>query len=735
MQERKQKTKYLLPVAFAMILVISLAFGVFFMRNSLMKLTVEERSNQLEEMVTQIQANLTSGLQTHWNLVEGLNNAAQGQHFQNTQELCDNITLLEKVFCTDLYGSRVMLLDAQGAAYLRNGPVGIWNDVSRLIDGSSQHTFVSETDNINGCFLVFSRELDSPITMGEDHVRFTHVVLLKDIQTVKQYYTTTTYGGSAATYFIKSNGTLAYFDADDDDVIGARNVFKALGEVEYVQEQSFDAVKEQLDKDGIATADIRLNQTEYFYCLTSLDDYHMILMLLIPADCVAVSTMNMMDSTIRTETIFISAMALMMMLAFFSFIKVQRSSQMVKLEQETNRELNRLRTVAETANAAKSTFLNNMSHDIRTPMNAIIGFTNIALKHSPPPEIKNCLDKISDSSEHLLALINDVLDISRIESGKIQYEPAPVDIAEILDSVLTIMYGYLSNRNITFQTELEEPQMRYVLTDAVRVREVLVNILGNAVKFTQDGGTVTYAVSYHPGKDDRYIHVRYRISDTGIGMSEEFVDHIFDEFSQEERGARTQYKGTGLGMAITKRYVDLMGGTILVESKKGIGSTFTVELPMEITDACEVEKKDYSLGNADLTGLKVLLAEDNDLNAEIAMVQLEELGMKIIRASDGEEAVRFFAQNPQGTFDLILMDVMMPKMNGYEATKAIRGLQNRPDAVTIPIIAMTANAFAEDVQASLDAGMNGHLSKPIVMDEVIKTIARNLDKFDNRMVN
>lgn len=735
MQERKQKTKYLLPVAFAMILVISLAFGVFFMRNSLMKLTVEERSNQLEEMVTQIQANLTSGLQTHWNLVEGLNNAAQGQHFQNTQELCDNITLLEKVFCTDLYGSRVMLLDAQGTAYLRNGPVGIWNDVSRLIDGSSQHTFVSETDNINGCFLVFSRELDSPITMGEDHVRFTHVVLLKDIQTVKQYYTTTTYGGSAATYFIKSNGTLAYFDADDDDVIGARNVFKALGEVEYVQEQSFDAVKEQLDKDGIATADIRLNQTEYFYCLTSLDDYHMILMLLIPADCVAVSTMNMMDSTIRTETIFISAMALMMMLAFFSFIKVQRSSQMVKLEQETNRELNRLRTVAETANAAKSTFLNNMSHDIRTPMNAIIGFTNIALKHSPPPEIKNCLDKISDSSEHLLALINDVLDISRIESGKIQYEPAPVDIAEILDSVLTIMYGYLSNRNITFQTELEEPQMRYVLTDAVRVREVLVNILGNAVKFTQDGGTVTYAVSYHPGKDDRYIHVRYRISDTGIGMSEEFVDHIFDEFSQEERGARTQYKGTGLGMAITKRYVDLMGGTILVESKKGIGSTFTVELPMEITDACEVEKKDYSLGNADLTGLKVLLAEDNDLNAEIAMVQLEELGMKIIRASDGEEAVRFFAQNPQGTFDLILMDVMMPKMNGYEATKAIRGLQNRPDAVTIPIIAMTANAFAEDVQASLDAGMNGHLSKPIVMDEVIKTIARNLDKFDNRMVN
>ena len=383
---------------------------------------------------------------------------------------------------------------------------------------------------------------------------------------------------------------------------------------------------------------------------------------------------------------------------------------------------------AENANAAKSIFLSNMSHDIRTPMNAIIGFTNIALKQNPKPEVKACLDKISDSSEHLLALINDVLDISRIESGKVQYTPTPVDIAEVSESVLTIMYGYLSNRDITFQTELEEPNTRYVLTDAVRVREVLVNILGNAVKFTNDGGTVIYAVSYHPGEDEHFIRVRYRISDTGIGMSEEFVDYIFDEFSQEEHGARTQYKGTGLGMAITKRYVDLMGGTISVESKKGVGSTFTVELPMEIADSCEGKKTDFAVGKVDLHGLKVLLAEDNDLNAEIAIVQLEELGMHITRAVDGEEAVRCFAENPQGTFDIILMDVMMPKMNGYEATKAIRSIQNRPDAAEIPIIAMTANAFAEDVQASLDAGMNGHLSKPIVIDEVVKAIARNMNR-------
>ena len=727
MKEKKQITKYLLPVAFAMILVVAIVEGVFFMRNSLMKLTIEERSNQLEEMVTQIQANLDSGLQTHWNLVAGLNNAAQGNHFKNSQDVSDNIVHMENDFRTDLYGCRVMLLDEQGTAYLSDGPAGIWYDVSHLLDGEKRHTFVSETDTIDGSFLVFSQELDSPITMGENHVRFTHIVLLKDIQTVKQYYTTTTYGGKAATYIIKKNGTLAYFDADSDDVIGARNIYKALEEAEYIQGRNFDMVKEQLDRDGIVAANILLNQTEYYYCLTALNNYDMTLMLLLPADCVAVSTMDMMNSAIRTGMIFISAMVLLILLAFFSLIKVQRSSQMVKLEQETNKELNRLRAAAETANAAKSTFLNNMSHDIRTPMNAIIGFTNIALKQNPKPEVKACLDKISDSSEHLLALINDVLDISRIESGKVQYTPAPVDIAEVSESVLTIMYGYLSNRDITFQTELEEPNTRYVLTDAVRVREVLVNILGNAVKFTNDGGTVTYAVSYHPGEDDRHVNVRYRISDTGIGMSEDFVDHIFDEFSQEDLGARTQYKGTGLGMAITKRYVDLMGGTISVESKKDVGSTFTVELPMEIADSCEGKITDYAVGKADLHGLKVLLAEDNDLNAEIAIVQLEELGMQITRAVDGKEAVRCFAENPQGTFDIILMDIMMPQMNGYEATKAIRSLDDRPDGRTIPIIAMTANAFAEDVQASLDAGMNGHLSKPIVIDEVVKAIARNLD--------
>ena len=398
----------------------------------------------------------------------------------------------------------------------------------------------------------------------------------------------------------------------------------------------------------------------------------------------------------------------------------------VRAEQEQQRALKDALEQAERANNAKTTFLNNMSHDIRTPMNAIIGFTNIALKQDITPEVKECLRKISESSDHLLTLINDVLDISRIESGKTKFNPVPVDLSTVSDVVLDITHGFLANRDITFDVKRVNLDHPYVLADVARIREVLVNILSNAVKFTEDGGSIDFVTNCRPGKDEKHIVVTYRISDTGIGMSPEFLEHIFDEFSQEENSARTQYKGTGLGMAITKQYVDLMGGTITVESKKGVGSTVMVELPMELTDESRVQKQDYPDTNADLKGVKVLLAEDNDLNAEIAMIQMEELGIQVTRVADGMEAVKTFTQNPPDTFNMIFMDIMMPEMNGYEATVAIRAIQNRPDARTIPIVAMTANAFAEDVQASLDAGMNGHLSKPIVMEDVVKTIARNL---------
>ena len=395
-----------------------------------------------------------------------------------------------------------------------------------------------------------------------------------------------------------------------------------------------------------------------------------------------------------------------------------------KVAQEKAEEMAELAEHAQAADKAKTAFLSHMSHDMRTPMNAIIGFTGIAMKNNPSDEVKNCLEKIDESSEHLLSLINDVLDLTRIESGKVKYNPVPADVKNIADSALDITKGFLTNRDINFKIQREEAKIPNVLVDPVRLRDVLVNILSNAVKFTPDGETITFEARCQEKGGDGYINMRYRISDTGIGMSEEFTKEVFEEFAQEDSDVRTQYHGAGLGMAIVKKYVDMMGGTISVQSKKHEGTTFTVDIPLEITDK-ECNKSDTGFSEkVNLTGVNVLLAEDNELNAEIAAVQLEEFGMNVERAVDGKNAVEIFRNHPEGTFDVILMDIMMPEMNGYEAAKAIRAMNDRPDGKNIPIIAMTANSFAEDVQASLDAGMNAHLSKPIVIEEVIKTILR-----------
>lgn len=311
---------------------------------------------------------------------------------------------------------------------------------------------------------------------------------------------------------------------------------------------------------------------------------------------------------------------------------------------------------------------------------------------------------------------------------RVGYKPVPTDLRDMINTVLSIAKGYMENRDLNLYVSRKKLKTPYVMADELRIREVLLNIISNAVKFTKDGGTISFAAENAPGNDENHIIVRYRISDTGIGMSEEFQTRIFDEFSQENGGARTSYKGAGLGMAIAKQYVDLMGGKIEVSSRKGIGSTFTVEIPLLIAEQILTEKEEKLRKDMDLHGLHVLLAEDNDLNAEIAAALLEEQGMIVTRTADGKSALAQFCNTAPGTFDLILMDIMMPEMNGYETTKAIRNLSERPDGKEIPIIAMTANAFAEDVQAALNAGMDDHVAKPVDMRILISVITKYIER-------
>lgn len=391
--------------------------------------------------------------------------------------------------------------------------------------------------------------------------------------------------------------------------------------------------------------------------------------------------------------------------------------------EKTNQQLEAAAVAAQAADRAKSVFLHSMSHDIRTPMNAVIGFTKIAIQQNKDEVVKKYLEKIMISSKHLLAIINDVLDISRVENGKMVYKPVSFNLQVITDEVLSIIEGFISEKKIKFNVECpREQQSCKVMTDPVRVREILVNILSNAVKFTESGGSIDFLMEINPGSDEKHIVVRYTISDTGCGISEEFLPHVFDEFTQEEFGARTHYKGTGLGMAITKRYVEMMGGTIWVKSKKNEGTTFTVELPMELSDEDIKAKQKSSDKWNDLNGINILLAEDNDINAEIIIFQLKANGIQFVRVSNGRQAVETFEDNPAGTFDVILMDIMMPEMDGYEAAQNIRSMSGRPDGKEIPIIAMTANAFTEDIQASMDAGMNEHLTKPLDMQKLLETI-------------
>ena len=414
--------------------------------------------------------------------------------------------------------------------------------------------------------------------------------------------------------------------------------------------------------------------------------------------------------------------AVLLLICLYTYYVYQKSKAE---EQKQKQLLMNAAEEADAANKAKSAFLLNISHDIRTPMNAIIGFTNIALHQNTVSDIHDSLEKVQKSSNHLLSLLNDVLDFTRIESGKVTISPEPVDITQLTDNVQAIMNGLLYNRDLQFEVHRENLKNPYVLADVVRIREVLVNLLGNAVKFTKDGGAITLDISSYPGADEKHIITRFVVRDNGIGMSEEFQKKLFDPFSQEDdANARTQYKGTGLGMAITKKYVDMMGGSIAVESKKGVGSTFTVEIPLELPEqVIQSEQKQHL--HRDLTGIHVLMAEDNDLNAELAMIMLEDAGMTVTRASDGKEVVNLFKNHPRGTYDLILMDIMMPNMDGHQAAKAIRALGiERSDAVTIPIIALSANAFIDDIQESLDSGMNDHISKPINMVELIDTITK-----------
>lgn len=379
---------------------------------------------------------------------------------------------------------------------------------------------------------------------------------------------------------------------------------------------------------------------------------------------------------------------------------------------------------ANQANTAKTDFLNRMSHDIRTPLNGILGMLDIAQKNETNPKaLLECHEKMRTAAFHLKALVNDVLDMQRMETDRFFLEQIPFDIREILDNCWSMLEAQASRLDITLE-KIKPGSLKYpyLIGSPLHIRQIFMNLLSNAIKYNKPGGSI----SIH-AKIIRQVHqnviYKFIISDTGIGISPEFQKHIFEPFAQEDTGARTIYKGTGLGMAIVHRLVQEMGGTIQLKSEKNVGSTFTLILPFTIDEHQPSASAETATDTpADLTDLHILVVEDNELNLEIAVFSLEAAGLNVSTAINGLEAVRLFEKSKPYEYDIILMDIMMPVMNGLDAAKAIRGL-SRPDATTVPIIALSANAFAEDIQKSKNAGINEHLAKPLEMDKVLKVIA------------
>lgn len=645
--------------------------------------------------------------------------------FQNYVEIAKDLQHGVCVNRNDGFEDILLLFDEKGKYYSSDGNQGHWTETEMLtsMDGSKSiyHTTLPYKP-VKEDYIIFLQKTDKAYSFSGIPGKIMYVAICINTDVLKDAINVTGFENQSFAYILASDGHRIFRIMQESDFTDGYNIFEVLRKCKFLNGDNIEQIRENFSDGKKVCAEVEVEGgKEYFVASIPLEFSGWMLAEFVPTEVLAENSSRFMNMSMTFFVNITILITLMFMLLLFLIMRSNSQKKLAQQQNEANIKLAAAAEKAESANIAKSKFLSNMSHDIRTPINGIMGMTAIALK-SPviDDKTRDCLTKIDSASHHLLSLVNDILDMSRIESGKTVIAHKSADIRVIMENCLSIVKGQASGRSLRILDEFVQLEHTNILGDELHLRQIFINILGNAVKFTPDGGTITFRAK-EVSCDGVTVEYRFEIEDTGIGMKEEFAEHIWDSFAQEDGGGRSKYKGTGLGMAITKQLVELMGGNISVKSRVNVGSTFIVNISFTIdTDGKKESVQECEC--ASLEGINILLVEDNELNREIAVSLLEDEGTVITSAENGQEAVEIFSSNPPGTFDVILMDVMMPVMDGLEATKRIRAM-DREDAAEIPILAMTANAFEEDIRKTHEAGMNAHIAKPIEMNVVLKCIA------------
>ncbi len=718
---------------------IAMLLAFFFLYHTYIQdIIYEERLNQMEEITRQMFQNLEDVIDSHWNRVTEECNYLRDANVQTTDELCK---YMKKKYELSAYARQritLMAVDSEGGYYTESGNRGLFRELDYFEESPEKISFVFDSMTDNQSKMVFLNRLPEPIHLqnGEKKTSILYFGIAQDMEQLNPYFNCEAYNGNNSVYVLDDNG-FKLFNSNQVELIKGHNVFSVLQKMKYLHNSSFDKTKAELEEKGCSYSNAVLDGTEYFYGLRRMNNAEWTLIFLVPAEYVATNTLELVNFVTIFIVIFTLIVAVFVILGI-SFVMYRNQKEAIRVERENNTKLETVNTklrqakqaaeeafqVAQEASRSKSSFLANMSHDIRTPMNAIIGMTSL-IKHDAGDKGKviEYANKIDISSQHLLGIINDVLDMSKIEAGKTTFKYTDFSILDFIQELNVIFHSQTDEKNQTFTIIKEDIQHERVNGDQVHLMQIFSNLLSNAIKYTQEGGKIQFLVEECETKSSVYVKYRFLVSDNGMGMSADFKETIFDPFTRAESSVTNKIQGTGLGMAITRNLVEAMGGTIDVESEPGQGSCFEVLIDLKIAENRTVAlaaQEDERDGNI-LQGMRFLCAEDNELNAEILTELLKIEGAECTICENGEEILKAFEQSAPGDYDMILMDVQMPVMNGYEATKAIRRSSHEL-AKTIPIIAMTANAFSEDIQHSLAAGMNAHISKPVDMKMLEKTI-------------